>query len=468
MLFHSEAFAIFLPLVFIAYWALGSPRLQNVLLVVASCVFYGWWDWRFLGLLAISIVVDYACALSIDRARERGGTGKPWLVLSLFTNLGMLGIFKYYDFFVESAAPIWHALGWRPDLLHVVLPIGISFYTFQTLSYTVDVYRGQLRARSSFIDVAAFVSFFPQLVAGPIERAGHLLPQLEQRRTLSAKGVRLGLMLIAVGFFKKVVIADGIAPMVDMIYADAASGAPIRPEHSLISCFAFILQIYGDFAGYSDIARGVARLLGIDLVINFRQPYLARRYQEIFDRWHISLSTWLRDYVFIPLGGTWGSRVMTARNLFLTMVLAGLWHGAAWTFAIWGVFVGAALALDHVLPLGESKTWSVPGQALGIVVTQLVWCVPAHFFRAPDVDTAFAMVGSLAGPWGLPDPIYAFALFLALAGLLAVDLPQEIHPEGDLVAAEDWVWQGIALAVIAVGFALVRPLSQAPFMYFQF
>ena len=468
MLFHSEAFAIFLPLVFVAYWALRSPRLQNVLLLVASIVFYGWWDWRFLGLLAIAIVVDYGCALAIDGARERGGAGKRWLSLSLLTNLGMLGVFKYYDFFVESAAPIWQALGWRPDLLHVVLPIGISFYTFQTLSYTVDVYRGQLRARRSFIDVATYVSFFPQLVAGPIERAGHLLPQLERRRTLTAEGARLGLMLIAVGYFKKVVIADGIAPMVDMIYADAATGAPIRPEHAMLSSYAFILQIYGDFAGYSDIARGVARLLGIDLVINFRQPYLARRYMEIFDRWHISLSTWLRDYVFIPLGGTWAGKTRTLRNLFLTMVLAGLWHGAGWTFAIWGIFVGTVLAFDHLLPLGESKHWSAPAQALGIAVTFFLWCLPVPYFRAPNLETATAMMRSLAGPWGLPDPVYAFALGLALLGFVAVDLAQEIHPERDLVAAESRLWQGITLAVIAVGFALVQPLTQAPFIYFQF
>jgi len=468
VLFNSAAFAVFLPIVLVVYWSLRSTRQQNLFLLAASLFFYGWWDWRFLSLIALSTCVDYGCALSIERERERGGTGRRWVTASLVSNLGILGVFKYYDFFVESAEPLWAALGWRPDLLHVVLPIGISFYTFQTLSYTIDVYRGQFRARRSLLDVAAYVTFFPQLVAGPIERASRLLPQLERPRRLRVEDVRLGVLLIAVGLLKKVVIADGVAPVVDAVFADAGDG-PVRPEHVLIATNAFALQIYGDFAGYSDVARGVARLLGIDLVVNFRQPYFSRRYAELFDRWHVSLSTWLRDYLFIPLGGSRGGPARTLLNLFLTMLLAGLWHGASWTFGIWGCLVGGLLVTDRLLPLGDPDRWSPAARGLGILLTFELWSLGAVFFRAPDLATASSMVQSLAtGTWALPDPWYALALGLVVAATLAVDVPQELHPEEDLAAARHSRWRALLLAVTVVGFVLVRPLGEQPFIYFQF
>jgi len=470
MLFHSVAFAVFLPVVWTLYWLLRETKHQNALLLVASFVFYGWWDARFLVPLCFSIAVDWFVALRIADARARGERGKPWIALSLVTQLGMLGVFKYYDFFVQSALPIWNALGWRPDLLHVVLPVGISFYTFHTLSYTIDVYRGHTPARRSLLDVATFVCFFPQLVAGPIARASSLLPQVERPRRLCGDDVRVGLTLMAVGLFKKMVLADGIAPVVDALFSDAQSGAAIRPEHAVLATSAFILQIYGDFAGYSDIARGVSRLFGIRLIVNFRQPYLARRYAEIFDRWHISLSTWLRDYLFIPLGGSRGGSAATLRNLFLTMVVAGLWHGANWTFAVWGTVVGALLVIDRLLPLGDSAQWSRPAQLLGMLVTFHLWSLGGVFFRAPDIHTAFAMLGSLVtGSWGWPDPVYAFALAVCLLGFLAVDLAEELHPTPDGSAVADFpFWQEVALATAAVGFVLVRPLGPAPFIYFQF
>ncbi len=468
MLFHSVAFAAFLPLVLSLYWLLRQTKHQNALLLAASIVFYGWWDPRFLVLLGFSIAVDWAAALRIAAARARGARGKPWIIVSLVTQLGMLGIFKYYDFFVESALPLWNALGWRPDLLRVVLPVGISFYTFQTLSYTIDVYRGTFAARRSLLDVAAYVCFFPQLVAGPIERASALLPQIERPRRLDGEDVRVGVMLLAVGFFKKMVLADGIAPVVDMIFRDASAGA-IRPEHVLLGTSAFILQIYGDFSGYSDIARGVARLFGIRLMVNFRQPYLARRYAEIFDRWHISLSTWLRDYLFITFGGSRGGSLATLRNLFVTMVIAGLWHGASWTFAVWGTVVGALLVIDRLLPLGDPARWSRPVQLLGILVTFHCWSLGGIFFRSPDLATAFSMLGSLVtGSWSWPDPIYTFALAACVLGFLAVDLAEELHPGDGAAVAEQPFWQRVALATVVVGFALMRPLGQAPFIYFQF
>jgi len=234
-----------------------------------------------------------------------------------------------------------------------VLPVGISFYTFQTLSYTIDVYRGHFAAHRSFIDVASYVTFFPQLVAGPIERATSLIPQMERTRRLTLEGIQLGAMLILTGLIKKMLIADGIAPVSDWCFGRAALGDEISASTALIGGAAFAVQIYGDFSGYSDIARGVARLMGFDLMINFRQPYFSRSFSELFERWHVSLSTWLRDYLFIPLGGSRGGAARTARNLFLTMVLAGLWHGASWTFAIWGTVVGSLLAGSQVLGLGR-------------------------------------------------------------------------------------------------------------------
>jgi D-alanyl-lipoteichoic acid acyltransferase DltB (MBOAT superfamily) len=468
VLFHSLAFAVFLPTVLTLYWLLRDTKQQNALLLATSLLFYGWWDARFLVPLCFSIVVDWVVALRIAAARERGERGKPWIVLSLVTQLGMLGVFKYYDFFVDSALPLWNALGWRPDLLHIVLPIGISFYTFHTLSYTIDVYRGHTPARRSLLDVATFVVFFPQLVAGPIARASSLLPQMERPRRIDGEDVRVGVMLMAVGFFKKMVLADGIAPVVDAIYHDAMNGA-VRPEHVLLGVNAFILQIYGDFAGYSDIARGVARLFGIQLMVNFRQPYLARRFAEIFDRWHISLSTWLRDYLFIPLGGSRGGSAATLRNLFATMVVAGLWHGANWTFAMWGAVVGALLVTDRLLPLGDSARWSWPAQLVGMVVTFELWCLAATFFRAPDIATAFAMLESLCTTsWSWPDPNYALAFVICLLGYLTVDLAEEIHPgDGNAVAHQPF-WQKVALAAVVVGFVLVRPIGQTAFIYFQF
>jgi alginate O-acetyltransferase complex protein AlgI len=276
------------------------------------------------------------------------------------------------------------------------------------------------------------------------------------------------LMLMAVGFFKKMVLADGIAPVVDAIYHDAVNGA-IRPEHVLLAANAFVIQIYCDFSGYSDIARGVARLFGIRLMVNFRQPYLARRFAQIFDRWHISLSSWLRDYLFIPLGGSRGSSLRTLRNLLVTMLLAGLWHGAAWTFVMWGAVIGVLLVIDRLLPLGDPGRWSPPAQLLGILVTFELWCFAMLFFRSPDIATAFAMLaGAATGSWSWPNLTYALALALCVPAVLAVDLAEEFHPgDGTAVAAQPF-WQKVALATIVVGFALTRPIGTAPFFYFQF
>lgn len=345
MLFHSWIFWVFFVLVYLAYLRLGKTA-QNVLLLAASYVFYAAWDWRFLGLMLFSTVVDYAVAHGLGRTNDRWKR-RGLLVTSLAVNLGLLGFFKYFDFLSESFAVMLGRLGVEADpvLLNVILPVGISFYTFQTLSYTIDVYRGETRPAKHPIDFALYVSFFPQLVAGPIERSNRLLPQIEAPRRLTHEHLRQGVWWILYGMFMKVAVADNLA-----VYADGLFG---RPEPSGAEVWArvlaFAFQIYGDFAGYSAIARGVASLMGFSLMVNFDSPYLSASPSEFWRRWHISLSTWLRDYLYIPLGGNRGGVVSTCRNLSITMLLGGLWHGAGWNFILWGAYHGVLLMVYRVL-----------------------------------------------------------------------------------------------------------------------
>ncbi|HSO50062.1 MAG TPA: MBOAT family protein, partial [Acidimicrobiia bacterium] len=345
MFFNSLAFAVFLPTVVGLYWIVPA-RHRTVLLLLASYVFYGWWDVRFLSLIVISTLVDFMVGRRLgitEDPRHR----KRWLLVSVIANLGMLGFFKYWGFFVDSAATLLSSFGLEPNLplLQVVLPVGISFYTFQTLSYTIDVYRRHLEPEASLTRFALFVAFFPQLVAGPIERARHLLPQLRNLpstpRQIDWSGSS---KLIVRGLFRKVVIADGLAPLVNEVFATPGRYGSITVALGVI---AFSLQIYGDFAGYTDIARGTARLFGVDLMENFKAPYLSRGFSEFWRRWHISLSTWLRDYLYLPLGGSRGGRLATSRNVMLTMLLGGLWHGAAWGFVVWGGLHGVYLVVER-------------------------------------------------------------------------------------------------------------------------
>ena len=346
MVFNSLVFFVFFAVVYAAYRVLPH-RGQNWLLLVASYVFYGWWDWRFAGLLAATSFFSWGSGLLIARCRADGNARGAWWAsfANIALNLGILGFFKYWNFFQESFAALFgrFGLGLEMRLLGIVLPVGISFYTFQALSYSMDVYRGQLEPTRDWVDFFAFVAFFPQLVAGPIERAGHLLPQMRNPRTVTREGVESGAWLAVWGLFKKVVVADNLSVLVDSTYGAAgATGAM-----GLMATYAFAMQIYCDFSGYSDMARGLARMMGFELMENFRLPYFAANPKEFWARWHISLSTWLKDYVYIPLGGNRrGPRRQTA-NLFSTMLLGGLWHGAAWTFVAWGAFHGALLAAWH-------------------------------------------------------------------------------------------------------------------------
>jgi alginate O-acetyltransferase complex protein AlgI len=346
MLFNSIEFAIFLPIVFILYWFVTDKNLkpQNSLIVVASYVFYGWWDWRFLLLIFFSTVVDYSIGLRLSSVKDERKR-KMLLWASMLINLGLLGFFKYFNFFAENFANAFTLFGSHiePARLNIILPVGISFYTFQTMSYTIDVYRKKLEPTRDFVAFAAFVSFFPQLVAGPIERATHLLPQFYAKRHFDYAAAVDGMRQILWGLFKKVVIADNCAKYANLIFNHSAdySGSTL-----VLGALFFTFQIYGDFSGYSDIAIGTSRLFGFDLMRNFNFPYFSRDIAEFWRRLHISLSTWFRDYVYIPLGGSRGGNWMKIRNTFIIFIVSGFWHGANWTFIVWG-----ALNAFYFLPL---------------------------------------------------------------------------------------------------------------------
>ena len=371
MLFSQLQFWGFFAVVFSLY-AVLPHRWQNWMLLVASYIFYGAWDWRFLGLILFSSAVDYMLALGMEQSTSALHR-KRLLYASLIINLGVLCIFKYLGFFVESFTLLlanWGVMA-DPIILSIILPVGISFFTFQSLSYTIDVYRRELTPTHDFFDFALFVAFFPQLVAGPIERASALLPAIQAPRRITWEGMGRGTVLCLIGLIKKIVIADGIGPSVDAIYgAPNPSGADV-----LIATWLFAIQIYCDFSGYTDIARGVAKMLGFNLMLNFAQPYFATNPQEFWRRWHISLSTWLRDYLYIPLGGSKGGRLSTYRNLMLTMVLGGLWHGAAWNFVAWGTYQGALLGIHRAVSGPARASGAARKQGITAFLLQVISAV---------------------------------------------------------------------------------------------
>jgi D-alanyl-lipoteichoic acid acyltransferase DltB (MBOAT superfamily) len=403
MLFNSIDFAIFLPIVFLLYWFVANKnlKLQNFLIVVASYVFYGWWDWRFLSLILFSTIVDYLVGRGLEK-QENITKRKLLLWASIIVNLGFLGFFKYYNFFLDNFVEAFSFFGHpiNPQGLNVILPVGISFYTFQTLSYSIDVYKRKLKPTKDFVAFMAFVSFFPQLVAGPIERATHLLPQFYKKRTFEYDKAVDGLRQILWGLFKKIVIADNAAQIANEIFNNSAdySGSTL-----VLGALFFTFQIYGDFSGYSDIAIGTSRLFGFDLMQNFNFPYFSRDIAEFWRRWHISLSTWFRDYLYIPLGGSRGGTWMKVRNTFIIFIVSGFWHGANWTFIIWG-----ALNAVYFLPLlllGKNRVNTntvAEGRFLPSVkeffqmgvtfsLTVLAWV----FFRAENVGHALSYLSTI-------------------------------------------------------------------------
>ncbi len=466
MLFDSWIFAAFALLVFPLYYGL-SLRPQNLLLLAASYVFYGAWDPRFLSLILLSTLLDWFLGKGIARS-ENPRRRRFFLFLSCAGNLGILGFFKYFGFFSESLRGLFHAMGFEvPALtLEIVLPVGISFYTFQTMSYTIDIYRGTLRPARRFLDFALFVAYFPQLVAGPIERASRLLPQLEKQRSIEARSLREGAWLILFGLFKKAVIADNLGVLVDRAFADGADPSGVT---SLLAIYAFAYQIYCDFSGYSDIARGLAKLMGIELCKNFNRPYLARSPKEFWERWHISLSTWLRDYLYIPLGGNRGGKSATYRNLLLTMLLGGLWHGAAWTFVLWGLYQGllliAARALKLRLPLPESLRPLVER----IVMFQFI-CLGWLIFRAQSLEQILAMLSSIATEFRLDSSSAALFFQLVSLGGMLWFLEALVRNEDDPLEIRGW--QGLVgpalVTMLVLALVVLTPPGGRAFLYFQF
>jgi len=489
VVFNSLEYALFLPVVLGLYWLLPH-RPQNALLLVASYVFYGAWDVRFLGLMMVSTVTDFTVGRLLARTDD-DARRKRIFMISLIVNLGILGFFKYFNFFIDSAAGLLQGLGLQPNLptLRVLLPIGISFYTFHGISYTFDVYRRHIDATDDLLTFACFVAYFPQLVAGPIGRAHIQLPQFEQsRKRPPAEDVRSALFLILLGLFKKVAIADGLAPFVSRAFGSASSaGAPTL----LIGMYAFALQIYGDFSGYSDIARGSSRLFGIELIKNFDQPYLSRNITQFWRTWHISLSTWLRDYLYVPLGGNRRGELAVYRNLMITMLLGGLWHGARWTFVIWGglhgIFLAAHRAFSKRRPAVESERLPArpveergrvregppPFRARDILPalgTFHLVCLAWIFFRADSFHQAFNFIAGILTfrHHGKIDANAVWILAFAVVAILVIDLVQ--RNEGTDTPVITWrpVLRGVAYATLLVPIILFSGGATVPFIYFQF
>ncbi|WP_136480582.1 MBOAT family O-acyltransferase [Cognatitamlana onchidii] len=391
MLFNSVTFLIFLPTVFILYWFVFKKSLtvRNILLLVASYVFYGWWDYRFLGLIIASTLVDFTLGICLSN-KKFDAYRKLFLIISLVFNLGLLGFFKYYNFFIDSWVSAWGLVGveFHPSTLQIILPVGISFYTFQTLSYTIDIYRKKLAPTKDFVSFAAYVAFFPQLVAGPIERASHLLPQFSKIKSFDFEFAKSGVGLIVWGLFKKIVVADNCAYFVNQIFENPIGYSTLE---LWIGVLFFSFQIYGDFSGYSDIAIGVSRLFGFDLMTNFKFPYFSRNIAEFWRRWHISLSSWFRDYLYIPLGGSRGNKWQQTRNVFIIFIVSGFWHGANWTFVIWGG-IHASLFIPLLLINKNRKYVNAHNYKLkdgiSVLLTFIIVSFAWVYFRADNITFA--------------------------------------------------------------------------------
>lgn len=485
MLFNSFEFALFLPVVFILYWTIGRKQIrwQNVFLLIASYVFYGWWDWRFLGLIFLSSCIDYAIGLGLGQTIEKKKR-QLLLAVSITANLGMLGFFKYYGFFVESFGDVVSALGGNPNSisLQIILPVGISFYTFQTMSYTIDIYRNNLKPTKDAVAFFAFVSFFPQLVAGPIERATNLIPQFLKERSFDFEQAKDGMRQILWGLFKKVVVADSCAVMVNEIFGTAevpVDYATLPGGVLFMGAVYFAFQIYGDFSGYSDIAIGVARLFGFKLMRNFAYPYFSRDIGEFWRRWHISLSTWFRDYLYIPLGGSRGGRIEQLQNVMVIFVVSGFWHGANATFVIWGAlnalyFIPLLLAGTNRKNLDaeiSQRLFPPVKVMLQILITFILTCFAWIFFRALSKEQAFEFIGEMFTGSFFPENFYYF--YPPLIGILFVfivtEWVQRKHPHPlylDRIPAP--IRWAIYLTLFIVSLYHMDFHNASEFIYFQF
>jgi D-alanyl-lipoteichoic acid acyltransferase DltB (MBOAT superfamily) len=441
------------------------------LLLAASYVFYGWWDWRFLSLILIATIVNYGAALGVGstaNARRR----KLLVAAAVTVNLGLLGTFKYFHFFAGELVSLLGAMGLTVTLpsVSIVLPVGISFYTFQAMSYTLDVYRRQTQPTRNLRDFALYVAFFPQLVAGPIERSTRLLPQVINPRRRRHDDFTEGLFLVMIGLFKKIVIADNLAIIVNGIFSREAG--ELSGADCLVGVYAFAFQIYGDFSGYSTIARGLAKWMGFDLMTNFHMPYLARTPSDFWRRWHISLSTWLRDYLYVPLGGNRNGRWRTYRNLMLTMLLGGLWHGAGWTFVTWGLFHGLILIVYYPFtrrtetPRGRSRLRST----LAVAVMFHLACLGWLFFRAQSMSQVWGMLVRMFTDFA-PTAFTAYCLtsILFYAGpLMVFEFWQDRTADPMRLTKVHWGYRAAVYSYLAIMIIVFRPMVPSEFIYFQF
>lgn len=481
MLFNSTSFAIFLPIVFFLYWFVTNRNLkiQNLMLLVASYYFYACWDYRFMFLLMFSTFLDYYTGLKMDEGKNEN-TRKFWLWLSVGINLGFLGFFKYYNFFAENFAEMLQSFGFQvnPWTLKVILPVGISFYTFHGLSYVLDIYFRRIKAERNFVEYAVFVSFFPLLVAGPIERATHLLPQIKVKRTFSYEKAVDGMRQILWGLFKKMVIADNCAVFANQIFGNSAhsSGSDL-----VLGALFFTFQIYGDFSGYSDIALGTARLFGIDLLRNFAFPYFSRDIAEFWRRWHISLSSWFRDYLYIPLGGSKGGNWMRIRNTFAIFLVSGFWHGANWTFIIWG-FLNALFIMPSIILKTNRNNLEIVAMNrlipnfrdfLNILLTFCLTVFAWIFFRAENVHHAFSYISGIFKPSLFTFPTMqkkALATLILIAFFLLIEWIGREHQYAlqDFFTKKSRIIRWLFYSFIIVLIGLFMQTNETPFIYFQF
>jgi D-alanyl-lipoteichoic acid acyltransferase DltB (MBOAT superfamily) len=478
MLFNSIDFAIFLPVIFILYWFVTNKnlKLQNALIVLSSYIFYGWWDWRFLSLIIFSTIVDYLIGISLSK-QENQNKRKILLWTSILVNLGFLGFFKYYNFFLDNFITAFSFFGTEinANSLNIILPVGISFYTFQTLSYTIDVYKRKLEPTKDFIAFSAFVSFFPQLVAGPIERATNLLPQFYSKRHFDYSKVVDGMRQILWGLFKKIVIADNCAKYANIIFNDSSeySGSTL-----VLGAIFFTFQIYGDFSGYSDIAIGTSRLFGFNLKQNFAFPYFSRDIAEFWRRWHISLSTWFRDYLYIPLGGSRGGTWQKIRNVFIIFLVSGFWHGANWTFIAWGA-LNALYFLPILITNNNRNNLNVVAQGkylpsikefvsmlLTFGLTIFAWI----FFRAENISHAFSYISEIFSSTILLKPeIFPKTIFLLITLFIIMEwLGKKNQHTLSKISSNVFIRWPLYFSIILIIYFYGNFSEEIEFIYFQF
>lgn len=462
MLFNSTEFLLFFPIVFALYWLVNNKnlKLQNGLILVSSYIFYGWWDYRFLSLIMISTVADYFIGLSIHRS-DNDKRRKTLLWASMLFNLGILCFFKYFNFFIDSFVELFSILGYEITsiwALNIILPVGISFYTFQTMSYSIDIYQKKLQPTEDFIAFASFVAFFPQLVAGPIEKAHNFLPQFLNKRQLQFDEFKSGLFLVAFGFFKKIAVADNIAPIVDRFYSNSEFES-LNTSFTLVAVALYSIQIYCDFSGYTDIAIGLAKTFGFKLMDNFNRPYFAINPIRFWRRWHISLSTWFRDYVFIPLGGSRVSYTKTMTNILIVFLVSGLWHGANWTFVLWGFghFI-IYLISDNFIKHVPIKLPRLISTLLTFGAVSLLWV----FFRSQSIAQAFEILDNLLlfDFYNLPFSRFDFLQILILAFILLIS---------DILIEKNKLPQNYLTTIIFTFIVVIfGNFSSNSFIYFQF